>query len=43
MFNNYFFFENRAVFKKMWKSIVDPDRPQTNDDDMAQVHGILIN
>ena len=23
-----FFFENRAVYEIMWKSIVDPDRPQ---------------
>jgi hypothetical protein len=28
-FNNFFFvFENRAVYEIMWKSIVQPDRPQ---------------
>jgi hypothetical protein len=29
MLNNFFFFENRAVYEKMWKDIVEPDRPQT--------------
>jgi len=28
MFHNFFFFENRAVYEIMWKSVVDPDRPQ---------------
>jgi len=28
VFNNFFFSENRAVFEIMWKSIVDPGRPQ---------------
>jgi hypothetical protein len=23
-----FFFENRAIYEKMWKNILDPDRPQ---------------
>ena len=27
MFKN-FFFENRVVYKIMWKNTVDPDRPQ---------------
>jgi hypothetical protein len=26
--NNNFFFENRAVYEKMWKNKVDPDSPQ---------------
>jgi hypothetical protein len=28
MFNNIFFFENRAVYEIMWKNIVEPGRPQ---------------
>jgi hypothetical protein len=28
MFNNFLFSGSRAVFKIMWKSIVEPDRPQ---------------
>ena len=28
MFNNIFFFENRAVYEIVWKTMVDPDRPQ---------------
>ena len=28
MFNNYFFFENSAVYEIMWKNIVQPRRPQ---------------
>jgi hypothetical protein len=28
MFNNFFFFENRAVYEIMWKNNVQPDRPQ---------------
>jgi hypothetical protein len=27
MYNNVFF-ENRAVYEKMWKNIVDPSKPQ---------------
>ena len=27
--NNFFFFENRAVYEIMWKNIVKPGRPQT--------------
>jgi hypothetical protein len=27
-FNNFFFPENRAVYEIMWKSMVQPDRPQ---------------
>ena len=26
---NYFFFENRVVYEKMWKNTVESDRPQT--------------
>ena len=29
MFNNFFFFENRAVYEIMWKNIVVRSRPQT--------------
>jgi len=32
-----------AVFKKMWKNFVDPDRLLMNDDDTAQAHCILVN
>jgi hypothetical protein len=28
MFNNLFFFENRAVYEIMWKSMVEPDKPE---------------
>jgi hypothetical protein len=28
MFNNFLFFENRGVYKIMWKNTVEPDRPQ---------------
>ena len=28
MFNNFFFFKNRAVYEIMWKNIVQRDRPQ---------------
>jgi len=28
VFNNFFFFENRAVFEIMWKNVVQPDRQQ---------------
>ena len=28
MFNNVFFFENRAVYEIMWKNILEPGRPQ---------------
>jgi hypothetical protein len=28
MFNNFFFFENFAVYKTMWKNIVESGRPQ---------------
>jgi len=28
MYNNFFFFLNRAVDEIMWKNIVGPDRPQ---------------
>jgi hypothetical protein len=28
MFNDFFFFKNRAVCEIMWKNIVEPDRPQ---------------
>jgi len=28
VFNNFFFFENRAVCEIMWKNIVQPGRPQ---------------
>jgi hypothetical protein len=28
MFNNIFFFENRAIYEIMWKNIVQRDRPQ---------------
>ena len=27
-FSNYFFFENRVFYEIMWKSTVQPDRPQ---------------
>ena len=30
MFNNFFFFENRAVYEIMWKNMVEPDRPHDN-------------
>jgi len=26
--SNFFFHENRAVYKIMWKNMVQPDRPQ---------------
>jgi hypothetical protein len=29
IFNNIFFLENRAVYEKTWKNMVEPDRPQT--------------
>ena len=29
MFNNFFFFENRAIYEIMWKNIAEPGRPQT--------------
>ena len=29
MFNSFFFYENRAISEKMWKNIVEPDRPRT--------------
>jgi len=29
VFNNFVFsFENRAVFERMWKNMIEPDRPQ---------------
>jgi hypothetical protein len=28
MFNNFLFFENRAVYEKMWEIIVERGRPQ---------------
>ena len=28
MFNDFFFSENRAVYKIIWKNTVQPDRPQ---------------
>jgi hypothetical protein len=28
IFNNFFFFEYRAVYEIMWKQNTDPDRPQ---------------
>ena len=28
VFNNFFFFENRAFHEDMWKTMVEPDRPQ---------------
>jgi len=28
VFNNFFFFENRAVCEMTWKNCVEPDRPQ---------------
>ena len=28
MFNNLFFFQNRAVYERMWKTIVELDRPR---------------
>jgi len=28
MFNEFFFFESRAVYEIMWKNMVEPDRPQ---------------
>jgi hypothetical protein len=28
IFNNLFFFENRVVYKMMWKNILEPGRPQ---------------
>jgi len=28
VFSNLFFFENRAVYEKMWKNIVGRGRPQ---------------
>ena len=28
MFNNSFFFSNRAVYEVMWKNIVEPDKSQ---------------
>jgi len=28
VFNYFFLRENRAVYEKMWKSMVEPDRPQ---------------
>jgi hypothetical protein len=34
MSNNLFFFENRAVYERMWKNIVQPDRPQTHTENM---------
>jgi len=27
IFNNFLFFENRAVYEIMWEDIVEPDRP----------------
>jgi hypothetical protein len=27
-FNNLFFLESRVVYEKMWKNVVEPDRPQ---------------
>jgi len=29
MSNNFFSFENRAVYEILWKNTVDPGRPQT--------------
>ena len=28
VFGNFFFFENRAVYEKMYKNIIERDRPQ---------------
>jgi len=28
MFNTLFFSENRAIYDRMWKNIIDPNRPQ---------------
>jgi len=28
VFSNFFFFENRTVYEKMWKNIVERGRPQ---------------
>jgi len=28
VFSNFLFFENRAVYERMWKNIIEPDRPQ---------------
>jgi len=28
MFNNFFYFQNRAVYEIIWKNIVQPDGPQ---------------
>ena len=28
VFNNFFFFENRAVYEIMWKNVVETDKPQ---------------
>ena len=39
MFNNIFFFENRAIHAIMWKDIVRRGRPQMTS--LAQAHFIL--
>ena len=28
VFNNFFFFDNRAVYEIMWKNVVEPEGPQ---------------
>ena len=28
IFNNFFFFENRAVYEIIWKNMAETDRPQ---------------
>ena len=28
MFKNIFFYDSHAVYEKMWKNIVEPNRPQ---------------
>jgi len=40
VFNNLFFFGNRAVYEIMWKNVVQPDRPHNN---MGHAHCMLDN
>ena len=36
--SDFFSSENRTVYEKMWKTVVEPDRTQ---DDMGHVHCML--
>jgi len=43
VFNNFFFFENLAVYEMLWKNTLEPDGPQRQYGAQKHVICMLVN